>query len=474
MPRWSTRVEFRARKNIILRLRSTTLLLALAVPAVAQKPQVSPLFLGAEAEVEVDGVLDEEFWSRATPVGALTATEPVEGATPTYPTEVLLAFDSEAFYVGIVCHDDPEEVRARQMDRDAFVRYDDVMELWFDTFNTERFGFWFQITAGGSGGDGLLADSGSSFNKSWDGIWYGRSRVTDQGWVAELKLPFKTLAFREGESTWGFNVQRKRIANGEDARWASPKVAYRFFNLAEGGQLVGMSGMEQGIGIDVTPYVKAGTSRDRVGNPGAGQDEDFDGGLDISWRPTPSTSVRVTTNTDFAETEVDDRRVNLTRFPLFFPEKRDFFLEDAGMFEFGPPSGYGGGGGGGGRGGGGVRAVLSRPLGRPPPRRRGARGGGGGEGAEGAAGGGPSSPARAGAPPTAARCRSWPGSSSRAAWATGTWACSRRAWTTTQPTARGRWGSAPSASCACPETSAGRTPRGCCSPTATPRRRAPP
>jgi len=332
----------------------------MAGASLAQKPQVRPLFLEPPPEVRVDGVLDEEFWSRAARVGELTVTEPVEGATPAHPTDVLLAYDAENFYVGVVCHDDPAEVRARQMDFDAFVQFDDVVEVWFDTFNTERFGFWFQVTAGGSRGDALLADSGSSFNKSWDGIWYGRSRVTDQGWVAELKLPFKTLSFQEGETTWGFNVQRKRVANGEDARWANPKVAYRFFNLAEGGQLVGMTGMHQGMGLDVTPYLKGGLSKNHE-TLDPSLDGELDGGLDLAWRPTPSTNVRVTTNTDFAETEVDDRRVNLSRFPLFFPEKRDFFLEDSGMFEFGPASGRRGGGS---RGG--VRPFFSRTIGRGP------------------------------------------------------------------------------------------------------------
>ena len=328
--------------------------------ALAQKPQVTPLRLDGTVDVTVDGQFTEAFWAQAPVIGSLTVTEPVEGATPTHPTEVRLAYDEENFYVGITCFDDPAEVRARQMDRDANVRYDDVVEIWFDTFASERFGFWFQITAGGSRGDALLADSGSSFNKSWDGIWYGRSQVTDQGWQAELELPFKTLAFREGSEVWGFNVRRKRIANGEDARWASPKVAYSFFSLAEGGLLSGMTGMRQGMGLDVTPYAKAGVRKDHeLTNPDYA--DDFDAGLDVAWRPTPSMNVRLTTNTDFAETEVDDRQVNLSRFPLFFPEKRDFFLEDAGMFEFGPASGRGGGGG---SGGGAARPFFSRTIGR--------------------------------------------------------------------------------------------------------------
>ncbi len=226
------------------------LAVAPAVTALAQEHAVTPLFVDSPIELELDGILSEPLWERAAVVQDLTVTSPVEGARPTYPTEILLAYDADALYVGIRCHDDPSQVRARQMDYDAFVRYDDVVELWFDTFHTQRFAFWFQITAGGSRGDALIADSGSSFNKSWDGIWYGRSQVDGEGWSAELRLPFKTLAFDPKEDAWGFNVRRERVANGESSRWASPFVAYDFFNLAEGGELRGMHGMRQGAGVD--------------------------------------------------------------------------------------------------------------------------------------------------------------------------------------------------------------------------------
>lgn len=337
----------------------TLLVLHLAAAATsAQRPSATPLRLPAGTTVEVDGDLDEDFWQDAALLDELVLTEPVEGKKPSYPTEIRLAYDDDFFYIGLLCHDDPSEVRARQMDRDAFVRYDDVVEIWFDTFFDQRFAFWFQITAGGSRGDALLSDSGNSFNKSWDGIWYGRSKVTESGWQAELAFPFKTLGFKAGQETWGFNIRRKRIANGENARWASPFVAYDFFNLNEGGELRGMTGMQQGLGIDVVPYLKAAVGRDRTDDPGDDYDDDYDVGLDLSWRPTSSTQLQITTNTDFAETEVDQRQINLTRFPLFFPEKRDFFLEDAGLFEFGIPAR-----------GGSIRNVIpffSRTVGRDP------------------------------------------------------------------------------------------------------------
>ncbi len=298
------------------------------------RPSASVPRLEATDKVKIDARLDEPLWSRAVRVGDLTQTAPIEGAPMSRRTDVLLTYDSENIYVGIFCHDDPGSVRARQMERDAFVRFDDVVELWFDPFASERFAYWFQVTPGGSLGDALIADNGSSFNKDWDGIWYGSSRVTDEGWVAELAIPVKTLSFDPSAPHWGFNVRRKRVANGERGRWASPRVAYPFFQISDGGRLTGISGLEQGLGLDVIPYVKGLATRESSDRSFG---SDFDMGLDLRWRPTPSSTVLVTTNTDFAETEVDTRRVNVGRFPLFFPERRDFFLEDAGAFEFGLP-----------------------------------------------------------------------------------------------------------------------------------------
>ena len=135
----------------------------------AQKVSVRPTRMEPGEAVRVDGRLDEGIWQRAAILGQLTVTEPIEGATPTYPTEVRLAYDEDFIYVSWKCADDPTQVRARQRDRDAFIRYDDVVEFWIDTFNDQRFAFWFQLAAGGSRGDALLSDSGSSFNKNWDG-----------------------------------------------------------------------------------------------------------------------------------------------------------------------------------------------------------------------------------------------------------------------------------------------------------------
>jgi len=289
--------------------------------------------LGPGQEIRFDGRVESEEWALASSLSPLTQVRPVEGAEASRATEVYFLQDGKTLYVGIVCHDDPAQVRARQMDRDAFVRFDDVVEMWFDTFRDHQSAYWFQITAGGSRGDALITDGGQGFNKRWDGVWDAKSRVTESGWEAEIALPFQTLAFDSSAATWGFNLRRKRVANGEEARWTAGYEGNRFFLLSGGGFLGGLQDLHQGLGLEVVPYLRGDLER--------GPEQSFDGSLrfggDVSLRPSPESNLRVTLATDFAETEVDERRINLTRFPLFFPEKRSFFLEDAGLFQFGAP-----------------------------------------------------------------------------------------------------------------------------------------
>jgi len=299
------------------------------------RPTLRSARLAAGSSPRIDGVLDDAAWQEAARIGALTQVEPFEGVPARHGTEVLVAHDADFVYVALLCADEPEAIRARQMDRDADVQYDDVVQLWFDTFDDGRFAYWFQVTPGGSLGDALISDNGSSFNKQWDGIWYGRTAITEAGWQAELAFPVQTFSFDPARSTWGFNVTRERIADGEDSRWATPRQGISFFTLSDGGHLTGLTGLHQGRGIEIIPYARVGLAR-----PDSSRSEEsaFDAGVDIAWRPTPASTLRLTINTDFAETEVDNRQINLDRFPLFFPEKRDFFLEDAGVFEFGAPT----------------------------------------------------------------------------------------------------------------------------------------
>ncbi|MHC4895953.1 MAG: DUF5916 domain-containing protein [Planctomycetota bacterium] len=340
MRTWTTIRRLAPASDKSLRRRGLLAGVALAVLAsggrlAAQKPSVAPTRLTKAQKIRIDGRFLEPAWQGAAELGPLTQVDPIEGAKPAKPTRVRFCYDADHLYLAIECSDDPKKVHARLMERDIRLDPDDRVEFWIDTFNDQRFAFWFQIGAAGAKGDALLADSGSSFNKSWDAIWYAKTRITSKGWQAEIALPFKTLAFKEDLTEWGFNLVRERKANDEEDRWASPLVAYSFFTLTEGGKLTGLTGMRQGLGIDVVPYTKGRLTRERLDT-----DDDYhrlgDVGGDIRYRITPALDLRLTVNTDFAETEVDDRQINLTRFPLFFPEKRDFFLEDAGVFEFGP------------------------------------------------------------------------------------------------------------------------------------------
>jgi hypothetical protein len=299
----------------------------------------------------IDGVLDEPLWEACPPIDDLRQTVPVAGADPSEHTEVLIAYDETDLYVGLRCFDsEPSGIRATQMTRDANLDPDDRVELLFDPFNDRRNGFWFQIGPAGSKGDALISKNGAGFNKQWDTIWYGRATVTDSGWFAEIRIPFASINFDPKSDTWGFNVRRHIRRRSEEVRWASPEPRILFFSIANGGKLHGFHGMKQGVGLDFVPFVVGSVENDDT----TGERWEADAGLDIFYRISPSTKLSLSFNTDFAETEVDSRRVNLTRFPLFFPEKRKFFLEDSGVFGFGP-GGY--------RGGGDVIPFFSRRIG---------------------------------------------------------------------------------------------------------------
>jgi hypothetical protein len=280
----------------------------------------------------IDGRLDEECWRAAPPIGELTQVEPHEGASPSERTEVRLCFDERQLYIGVRCFDrDPSGIIATQMARDAVLDYDDRIEIVIDTFRDRRNAYFFQMNPAGDKGDALIANNGQDFNKPWDGIWEGAATIDAEGWSLEIALPFQTLAFDPARETWGFNVNRWIKRLNEVDRWSSPRNDTPIFLISKAGDLAGLAGLRQGFGLDLVPFFHGDWTRDR-----ASGDDDLAGqpGLDAFYRITPSLQAVLTVNTDFAETEVDQRQVNLTRFPLFFPEKRSFFLQDAGIFQF--------------------------------------------------------------------------------------------------------------------------------------------
>ncbi|MBI1852263.1 MAG: carbohydrate binding family 9 domain-containing protein [Planctomycetes bacterium] len=281
----------------------------------------------------IDGRLDEPVWSQAPSIGPFTQQEPDEGAPPTQPTDVRVLYDNDYLYIGIRCFDsEPENIIATQMGRDADLDTDDRVMIVIDTFLDRRNAFFFEMNPAGAKVDALIQNNGQDFNEPWDGIWEGKGSIDDKGWVVEIAIPFKTLNFKPGLDTWGFNVGRNLKRRREASRWASARLDVGFQQVSEAGDVRGLVGMQQGVGLDIKPFFVGRWTNDRSGEP----NESLQGqpGFDLFYKVTPSLQASLTVNTDFAETEVDQRRVNLTRFPLFFPEKRDFFLQDAGIFKF--------------------------------------------------------------------------------------------------------------------------------------------
>jgi hypothetical protein len=310
---------------------SLALMVQVAQPAklpTGEIPMVSP---DLERPV-LDGRLDEPFWGAALSITDLRQSIPIAGARPTENTEVLLAYDPDYLYVAFRCFDkDPSAIRATQMARDANLDPDDRVEFILDTFDDDRNGYWFQLGAAGSKGDALITSNGSSFNKRWDTIWNGIAAINDEGWFGEIRIPFASINFSPEKDRWGFNIRRHIRRRSEEARWATPDPRFNFFQLSKAGKITGLIGMRQGLGLDVVPFfVGAYENKESDREHWLG-----DAGFDVFYRITPNTKLSLSFNTDFAQTEVDERRVNLSRFALFFPEKRKFFLEDSGIFAFG-------------------------------------------------------------------------------------------------------------------------------------------
>ncbi len=287
----------------------------------------------------MDGILDEPVWRETDDIGEFIQNVPHSGEPPTEATQVWLAYSKDALYIAVRCHDrSPRQIVATEMRRDADLDDNDNIEIILDTYHDHRNAYYFATNPAGVLVDGRITESRNPAME-WDGVWNVRTRSDDQGWTAEFEIPFKTIGFSPGMQTWGFNVSRRVARLLEVSRWASPSFDVQLFHAARAGEITGLEGLSQGVGLDVKPYGITGFSRDV--EAGGKAKPMGDGGVDFFYRLTSNLISSTTINTDFAETEVDTRQVNLTRFPLFFPEKRAFFLEDAGVFDF-AQSGEGG------------------------------------------------------------------------------------------------------------------------------------
>lgn len=302
-----------------------------AAPALlAQKPEV--VATRPSGPIRIDGALDEPAWASAGVVPDLVQQSPVSGGPTPYHTEIRVLADADGLTFGFVLTDpEPSRIAIHTMLRDGNISGDDQVTVALDTFGDGRNGYYFCFNAAGAKFDGLISGPESA-STDWDGLWTVATRRTPTGWTAEMHLPSRSVGFRKGLDTWGLNFDRYAPRGMISFRWAGTTLDSKLWDLSRAGRLSGLGDLAQGLGLSATPYA-LGKRSDEAG--GGSATTRGTAGVDIGWSPSPDLGAVVTVNTDFAETDVDTRQINLTRFPLFFPEKRAFFLEGSNLFTFG-------------------------------------------------------------------------------------------------------------------------------------------
>ena len=277
----------------------------------------------------IDGQLDDDAWGFSTPIKDLHEVIPLEFSPPSEESLIFVVYTREALYIGARFYDsEPDRVSAQVLAQGDFSFGDDSFTVIVDPFNNGRSGYAFDLTAGGVRNQAVFANV-TDENWQWEGIWHGAAVRDDEGWIAEIEIPFKTLSFNPDNPTWGLNFVRYIGRKAEQIGWVS---ANRRQNPANSGALTGIKNIEQGVGLDVVP----GLRMTRVEEHSLGESSSStDPSVDLFYKVTPAITAALTVNTDFSGTGADQRQINLTRFALFFPERRGFFLQDTDIFEFG-------------------------------------------------------------------------------------------------------------------------------------------
>lgn len=283
--------------------------------------------------IAVDGSLDEPAWQQAQPISDFVQQEPHVNAPGTERTEVRVLVAPDGLYFGVRC-DEVGGVIARERRRDSTFADDDRFEIVIDSFHDHRNAFHFVINPLGTQYDALSTDEGRDINAEWDERWWSETRITEAGWTAEIRIPFSTLRSDPESDVYGINFLRFTRRRNERVLWTAWDRDFQFLQVSQAGLLTGMRGVRTGLRLRVKPFLLEGVRRD--GSTAGRTVQRPDAGLEVlRLSLTPGLTAEFTANTDFAQTEVDEAVVNLTRFPVFFPERREFFLERAGIFEFG-------------------------------------------------------------------------------------------------------------------------------------------
>ncbi len=330
--------------------RAPLALLLVLSPALAahpaqdgKRPRAALPTISSPAPI-IDGDLSDAAWRQAVIIDELTEVDPTEGIPADPPTNIYLARDDKALYIAFECFEpNPQAMIVQDMKRDGDMAEDESVKVVLDTFTTGKTGHFFVLSAAGGRMDALLTGKGRrSVNTSWDTAWTGRTRILADRWIAEMALPFASMSFPP-DDIWRINFERYHGARRAYYRWAGAERQYRVTTISKAGELSGLAGIPAAAGVEAVPYIK-GQHIWPPADAASAQVDDWraEFGGELNWNITPNLRASLSANTDFAETEVDTREINLTRFPTFFPEKRDFFLQDANLFEFGWESGFGG------------------------------------------------------------------------------------------------------------------------------------
>ncbi len=300
----------------------------------------------------IDGnVLNDEVWQALAPISELTQIKPIFGAPASEKTEIRVTYSINMFYVAVVCyHTTPQSIVVSDSRRDADLSDDDSFLFIVDTYNDQQNGFLFGTNANGMEYDAQIDNEGKGnfnanrqqggviggTNLNWDASWQVKTEIGEYGWSAEFAIPLRSLRFAKGNNqSWGINFQRNISKTSETAYWASIPIGFDMKRLSLAGKMDGLLLKNPG-NLKVTPYALLQSVRDNSISPGD-NNTDIEVGIDVKYSLTPGLTLDLTYNTDFAQVEVDEQQVNLDRFNLFFPEKRPFFLENAGQFTVGSP-----------------------------------------------------------------------------------------------------------------------------------------
>ena len=349
----------RVRMHRILAVCASVIALLVAIPARAQNSATGSVTVPAETvnydtihlekrlsavratgKITLDGALDEPAWSEAPVANGFIQNDPREGTPATYDTDVRVLYTDDALYFGVWARDaEPSKRIVSDLKKDYNTGSSDGFRIVLDTFHDGRNAYQFATNPAGAKWDSQMANEGRDNNVNWDGIWDVKTRITEAGWFAEIWIPLRTLKFGDADpQVWGVNFERKLRRLNEDSYWSPLPRIYDAQRVSLAGTLEGLRGLRAGRHIRVKPYALTSGSRVTT-QPTAG---DFQGGIDVKYGVTNGLVWDFTVNTDFSQVEADEQQINLTRFNLFFPEKRDFFLENQGIFNFGQDFGAGG------------------------------------------------------------------------------------------------------------------------------------